>query len=94
MTKVLEAASPALAASLATEKRVGGQQAEIAGSPTVDFAVKPLPRSFWGFKFLGLILGLFGSGTNDDHPREFQPKVDDDLAADRRCSLSTCRTWC
>ena len=62
MTKVLEAASPALAAPLQPKSELEASKLKLRLS-NGGFRGETAPTIFLGFKFLGLILGLFGSGT-------------------------------
>lgn len=62
MTKMLEAASPALAAPLQPKSELEVSKLKLKLS-NGGFRGESAPTIFLGFKFLGLIIGLFGSGT-------------------------------
>ena len=62
MTKVLEAASPALAAPLQPKSELEASKLKMRLS-NAGFRGESAPTIFLGFKFLGLIIGLFGSGS-------------------------------
>jgi len=61
MTKVLEAASPALAAPLQPKSELEASKLKLKLS-NGGYRSEAAPTIFLGFKFLGLIIGLFGSG--------------------------------
>ncbi len=61
MTKVLEAASPALAAPLQPKSELEASKLKLKLS-NGGYRSEAAPTIFLGFKFLGLITGLFGSG--------------------------------
>ncbi|HEY4307942.1 MAG TPA: type II secretion system F family protein [Pirellulales bacterium] len=62
MTKVLEAASPALAAPLQPKSELEASKIKMKLS-NGGFRGESATTIFLGFKFLGLIVGLFGSGA-------------------------------
>jgi tight adherence protein C len=62
MTKVLEAASPALAAPLQPKSELEASKIKLRLS-NAGFRSEAATTVFLGFKFLGLIVGLFGSGS-------------------------------
>jgi tight adherence protein C len=62
MTKVLAAASPALAAPLKPKSELEANKLKMRLS-NGGFRGESAPTIFLGFKFLGLIVGLFGSGS-------------------------------
>ncbi|MBI2823554.1 MAG: type II secretion system F family protein [Planctomycetia bacterium] len=62
MTKVLEAASPALAKPLQPKSELEQSKLKLKLS-NAGFRSEAAPTIFLGFKFLGLVIGLFGSGT-------------------------------
>lgn len=62
MTKVLEAASPALAAPLQPKSELEASKLKTKLS-NAGFRSEAASTVFLGFKFLGLIVGLFGSGS-------------------------------
>jgi tight adherence protein C len=63
MTKVLEAASPALAAPLQPKSELEASKLKLKLS-NAGFRGESAVTIFLGFKFLGLIVGLFGSGAS------------------------------
>jgi tight adherence protein C len=62
MTKVLEAASPALAAPLQPKSELEASKLKMKLS-NAGFRGESAPTIFLGMKFLGLVIGLFGTGS-------------------------------